>query len=96
MTSLTTWLLAMVQPLIARILVVLGLSVVTMGGTTVAMQAFVDHVQAQWSGIPAALLSLLHLAGIAQALTVIGSAIATRLFLLSLRASSAFLARTPG
>jgi Protein of unknown function (DUF2523) len=95
MTSLTTWLLAMVQPLISRILIVLGFSVISVSGSQVAFNYFINTVQDAWNGIPYSMLSLMHLAGIPIALGIIGSAVATRLFFIFLKSSSAFLARTP-
>ena len=95
MTSLTTWLLAMVQPLISRILIVLGLSVFTVTGSTLAFNYFISTVQDSWSGIPLTMLSLMHLAGIPTALGIIGSAVATRLFFIGLKSSAAFLIKTP-
>jgi len=38
---------------------------------------------------------LMNLAGIPTALGIIGAAVATRLFFVSLKSSAAFLARTP-
>lgn len=95
MISLTTWLLAMVQPLISRILIVLGLSLITVSSSEFAFVYFINMVQDSFNAIPASMLKLMHLAGIPTALGIIGSAVATRLFFIGLRSSAAFLAKTP-
>jgi len=86
-----TFLLAMVQPLIARILVTVGFSLVTFTGMTVLFDTLTAQAVSAWGGLPATILQLAGLAGIGEALSIITGAIATRILIWQLTKSSQFL-----
>ena len=85
------FLLGMVQPLIARILVVLGLSVVSFTGMGMVMDQVIDYAQSAWQGLPAGILGLAGLAGVGQALGIIMSAILTRVLIWQLSKATRIL-----
>lgn len=88
-----TWLMALVEPLIGRILVSLGFSVITITG----MQAVFDQVKSQViSGVqslPAATLNLFLYAGGGVGLSIILGACATKLTLWQISSSTKILGR---
>ena len=88
-----TFLLALVQPLIARVLAVLGLSVVTIVGTDQVLQALRDQLKRSFTGLPVDMLNLFLLAGGGLALGMILGAIATRFLLWQIQRSTQILGR---
>lgn len=96
MGTWTAWALALVQPLIARALVALGLSVVTMAGMDVVMGQLTQQVTSAWGALPGALVSLLQFAGVGKAMGIIGAAIATKIFIITATKSVKFASKTPG
>lgn len=66
--SWTAWLIAMVGPLVARVLTTLGLTVVVMGGIAASVSAVKDAILGSLSGLPLASLQLLGLYGAWEAL----------------------------
>jgi hypothetical protein len=94
--TVAAWLVAMMQPLISRILVVLGLSLVTYTGLDFVLNGLVTAVQTSWGALPATTLQLARLAGIAEGLSIIGSAIATKILLITLQQSQSLFVRTAG
>lgn len=88
-----TFILSLVQPLIARVLAVLGLSVVTIVGTNQVLQALRDQLQRSFSGLPIDMLNLFLLAGGGLAMGMILGAIATRFLLWQIQRSTQILGR---
>jgi len=88
-----TFLLALVQPLIARVLAVLGLSVVTIVGTDQVLQALRDQLERSFGGLPVDMLNLFLLAGGGLAMGMILGAIATRFLLWQIQRSTQILGR---
>lgn len=86
------FLLAMVQPLLGRILAVLGLSLVTFTGMDLMVNQVISYAQTAWAGLPAGMLALAGLAGIGQALGIVMSAILTRVLIWQLSKSVRLLA----
>lgn len=90
-----TWLLGLVQPWVAKILVALGFNVVTITGMNVAFDTikgrFVDGV----SALPVDLLNLFLLAGGGTGLGIILGAMATRLALWQVQNSVKILGTNP-
>jgi len=76
-----TFLLAMMAPLTARVLMALGFSVVTITGMSAVITGLRSSMLTWANQIPAAGLDLAMLAGAGQALGIIMGAIATRLLL---------------
>lgn len=88
-----TYIAALVQPLIARVLAVLGLSVVSIVGTDQILQALRDQLQSSFSGLPVDMLNLFLLAGGGLAMGMILGAIATRFLLWQIQRSTQILGR---
>ena len=89
------FLLAMVQPLIARIFVALGLSVVSFVGMDLVMDQVISTAQNAWGGLPAGILQLAGLAGVGQALSIIFGAIMTRVLIWNLSKTTRILGANP-
>lgn len=89
------FLLALVQPIIARILVALGMSVVTFTGMAVLMEQVTQAVQSAWGGLPGAILGLAGLAGLGEGLSIVFGAIATRVLIWQLTKSTRMLMTNP-
>ncbi|MDH4419200.1 MAG: DUF2523 domain-containing protein [Acidovorax sp.] len=81
-------LLAMVQPIIARIMVTLGLSIASFVGMDLLMNQVISHAQNAWGGLPSGILQLAGLAGIGQALGIIMGAVLTRVLIWQLSRST--------
>ena len=86
-----SWLLAMMQPLIGRILSALGFSVVSIVGVTTALDQLKATMLSQLQLVPAAGLQLALLAGAGVAFGFILGAIAFRLALWQLNNSMRIL-----
>jgi Protein of unknown function (DUF2523) len=89
------FLLALVQPIISRILVALGMSVVTFTGMSMVMDQITQAVQTAWGGLPGAILGLAGLAGLGQGLSIVFGAIATRILIWQLTKSTRMLMSNP-
>jgi hypothetical protein len=89
------FLLALVQPIIARILVALGMSIVTFTGMAVLMEQVTQAVQSAWGGLPGAILGLAGLAGLGEGLSIVFGAIATRVLIWQLTKSTRMLMSNP-
>lgn len=84
-------LLALVQPVLARVLLALGFSVVSFVGMDMVMNQVIAHAQSAWGGLPASILQLAGLAGIGQALGIIMGAVLTRVMIWQLSRSTRIL-----
>lgn len=89
------FLLALVQPIISRILVALGMSIVTFTGMSVLMEQVTQAVQSAWGGLPGAILGLAGLAGLGEGLSIVFGAIATRVLIWQLTKSTRMLMSNP-
>ena len=89
------FLLALVQPIIARILVALGMSIVTFTGMGLLMEQVTQAVQSAWGGLPGAILGLAGLAGLGEGLSIVFGAIATRVLIWQLTKSTRMLMSNP-
>lgn len=87
MQTLTDWLLAMMQPMIVRMMMSLGLSVTTIKGVDTAFEQTRGYIQSAVNSMPAAVLQLAGLFGVDTALSWILGAMA---FALSLYAMKSF------
>lgn len=94
--KLGTWLLAMMQPLIAKILVSLGFSVVTITGLTVILNTLKSDAINGLGLISPQTLNLFLLAGGAQGLGIIFGACATKLMLWQIQSATKILASNAG
>ncbi len=91
-----TWLLSMMQPLLARILASLGFSVVTITGFELAVGQVKDLVKSGINSMPADMLNLFLYAGGGYGLGMIFGAISTRLLLWQIQSATQILGRNPG
>lgn len=94
--NLATFLLAICQPLIGRILVSLGFSVITITGMNIVIDQLKDAVVDGIGTLPLDVLNLFLLAGGGTALGLIFGAIATRLTLWQISKSTRILGINPG
>ncbi len=88
-------LMAMVSPLVARVFLALGLSMVSFVGMDLLMNQVIAHAQNAWGGLPAGILQLAGLAGIGQALGIIMGAVLTRVMIWQLTRSTRILGGNP-
>ena len=79
--GLGTWLAAMMAPLVARVLMALGFSVVSVVGVTTVLSQLKALAVSQAMGLPAAALQLALLSGFGVALGIIFGAVTTRIAL---------------
>lgn len=91
---LAVWILALVQPLIARVLITLGFSIVSVVGVTAALDGLKAQFLAYASQIPAMGLQLALLGGAGEGAGIIFGACATRLALWGIANSTRILARS--
>ncbi len=79
--KLGTWLLAMVEPMLAKILISLGFAVISIIGMEVVIGQVRDMLADGINGMPPMLLNVFLLAGGGKALGIIMGAVATRVLL---------------
>lgn len=78
MTTLATFLMSMLGPMVLRALTVLGIGTMTFTGVTVALQGLIDMATSNWSSLPSDVLALASIAGIPQCLGIIAGAFVAR------------------
>lgn len=93
--KLGTWILSLVEPLVARVFTSLGLSVVSIVGMQQIFTALQSRLVANLNGLPADALQLFLLGGGAEGLGILLGAITTKLMLWQAQQSVKFLARSP-
>lgn len=76
-----SWLLAIVGPLATRALVFLGFSVLAMSGLQAVVGLLTAQLDAAWSGLPSAVLSLVSLARVPEGLGLVVGAHLARIAL---------------
>jgi hypothetical protein len=91
-----TWLLAMVQPLIGRILMSLGMSVVTITGMTVAVHQARDAMINGINTLPVDMLNVFLLGGGGVGFGMIMGAITTRIVIWQIQSATKILSLNPG
>lgn len=91
-----TWLLALLQPGIARILAALGFSVVTMAGFELAVSTVKTMMINQVNSLPADMLGLFLFAGGGRALGMVFGAIAVRVLMWQIQNATKILGVNPG
>ena len=78
MANIALWLMALATPLVKRVLVALGIGLVSYAGYTALANQVRDAVLAQWGTLPANFIAIASLAGCGQALGIILSAMIAR------------------
>lgn len=91
-----TWLLSLIQPLIARILTAIGFSVITITGFELVISQLKDMVRDGINSMPSDMLNVFLYAGGGQGLGMILGAITTKLLLWQLQSATQILGRNPG
>lgn len=94
--NLGTWLLAMVQPLLGRILASLGFSVITITGMQVAIDAVRDQFIGGVNALPADMLNLFLLSGGGVAFGMVMGAVTTRVVIWQIQSATKILGVNPG
>lgn len=93
--GLAAFFLALVQPIISRILLALGFSVVTFTGMTAVMSGLASAASAAWGGLAGNMLALAGLAGVGEALSIIMGAVATRVLIWQMTRAVKLMGVTP-
>ena len=94
--KLGTWLLALIQPMIGRILTSMGFSIVTITGLNIAVDQVKNLVKDGINSMPADMLNLFLYAGGGVGLGMIFGAITTKLLLWQVQRATQILGRNPG
>lgn len=94
--KLGAWLVAMMQPLLAKILVSLGFSVVSITGLTAITNSLKTQAATGLSLLDPGIAALFGLAGGPEGLGIIIGACTTKLMLWTLQSSTKIIASGPG
>ncbi|GAA3994696.1 hypothetical protein GCM10022279_17870 [Comamonas faecalis] len=94
--KLGTWLLALMEPMLARILAALGFSVVTVTGFDLAVNQIKQLVMSQVNSLPMDMLNLFLYAGGGYALGMIFGAVTTKLLLWQIQSATKILGANVG
>lgn len=71
MKGLGTWLLAMAQPMVAKVLFALGITITTLTGVTAAYGTLKGYIEQNLASAPAAALQLAALAGAPEGISMV-------------------------
>lgn len=94
--KLGTWLLSLVRPFIAKVLISLGFSVVTITGMQVVISQVKTLVSNGVNTMPSDMLNIFLLAGGGHALGMIFGAITTKVLLWQIQSATKILGTNPG
>jgi hypothetical protein len=89
--NIATFVMAMITPMVARILIALGMQVVTITGMAVVTTTLRGYLMSNLAAVPAAGFQLFLLAGGGTALGMILGACATRTLMLSIEKGTKIL-----
>jgi len=89
--NLGTWIAALMQPLMAKIFLAIGFSVVTITGVDVAINGLRGNLASSVGSLPADMLQLFALGGGNLSLGIIMGAVATRLALWQIQSATKIL-----
>lgn len=90
-----TWLLGMMQPLIAKILLSLGFSVVTIIGMEAVVGQLKTQVISNMGSLPPDVLNFALYIGIGKGIGIIFGACTTKLLLWSIQQSTSIIGKAP-
>jgi hypothetical protein len=93
---LAAFFLSLVQPILARIMVSLGFSMLSIVGMEALIGQMMASFTAAWGALPGNILALAGLAGIGEGLGIITGAIMTRVLIWQLTKSTRMIASNPG
>lgn len=91
-----TWLLAMMEPLLAKILVSLGFSVITIVGMESIVTTFKAQIVSKVGALPADMLNISLYLGIGTGIGIIFGAITTKLLLWSIQNATSMVGKSNG
>lgn len=94
--KIATFIMSLVQPLIARILTALGFSVVSIVGVSTSINSVKDQLISSVNSMPADVLNIFLLGGGGIGLGMILGAIAFRLTLWQIQSATKILGVNPG
>ena len=83
MPNLVGWLLALVWPLAKKVLLALGIGVLTYSGLTLLATQAQNEIIALWGQVPASMANMAALLGIPQSIGVILGGVTARVALIS-------------
>lgn len=83
MGNLVAWLLALVWPLAKKVLVALGIGVLTYSGLSILATQAQNEIVGLWGQVPASMANMAALLGIPQAMGIIIGGIMARVALIS-------------
>jgi len=90
-----TWLLSLAQPFIAKILLTLGLSVVTITGFDAAINQVKGQLVGSVNALPVDMLNVFLLAGGGQGIGIIVAAVAVKVMLWQITSATKILGVNP-
>jgi hypothetical protein len=93
--KLGTWILSLVQPLLSRIMIALGMSMVSIVGVTEVLAQLKDQLSSGWGAMPAAIAGMVQLAGGGLGIGMIMGAITTRVLLWQAARATQIIGRNP-
>lgn len=93
--KLGTWLLSMAEPLLAKVLIALGFSVVSIVGVEAAFTGLRDSFVTSMNAMPADWLNFALYLWIGKGLGIIFGAMATKLALWGIQNATSLLGRSP-
>lgn len=91
-----TFLLALLEPMIAKILLALGFSVVSIVGVTTVIDQIKQSIIGSVNSMPVDMLNFVLFAGIGHGIGIIFGACATKLTLWSIQNATSLLGKNPG
>ncbi|WP_418117776.1 DUF2523 family protein [Variovorax sp. 350MFTsu5.1] len=94
--KLGVWLLAMMEPLIAKVLATLGFSVITIVGMESVVAQLKAQIVAQMGALPVDVLNFALFMGIGKAIGIIFGACTTKLLLWSIQNATSILGKSNG
>lgn len=79
--NIAAWLLSIAGPIITRVLIQLGIGIVSYAAISTAVASLVNSAKSYYLGLPADVLSILSMSGASDAFGIITAAIMARLSL---------------
>ncbi|PAT43507.1 DUF2523 domain-containing protein [Vandammella animalimorsus] len=89
--NLAIWLLGLVKPIIGRVLLALGISLVTITGFNVTINVVKNQLIGNVNGLPVDLLNLFLYSGMGEAIGIIFGAITTKLLMIQASGALKFI-----
>lgn len=84
MSGLGAFLMGLIGPLATRVLLTLGLGVVSVTGLTAVLALVQQQIQNSFNGLPLDVASFIFMSGLPQSMAIILSALAARLSMMQL------------